>query len=149
MLSKQSLHFSHYPQVVPQQLTLTAPTRNGATSLYRNQLLQQITQIIVIFCNKTPTLVMQHANLMTKLLFPFPLRDTRTEFWNFHINCNNFMTFLLCILHHNNWENTNLNYFDLLVSEILIKKLISWKLIGQLNWNFVCLLFSKSNIYSA
>ena len=38
-----------------------------------------------------------------------------------------------------------MGYFEIYIIK-LIKKLISRKLMGQLNWNFVCFLFSKSNI---
>ena len=38
------------------------------------------------------------------------LRDTRTEFLNFHIDCHNFMIFLLCIL---NLENRDRTMFQL------------------------------------
>ena len=46
------------------------------------------------------------------------------EFWNFHINCQNLIVFILHILVFENREHENFNWIDLLVTEILIFKLI-------------------------
>ena len=58
-------------------------------------------------------------------------------FWNFY---RNFFNVLLENLMH-------MEHFEIYILK-LIKKLISRKLMDQLNWNFVCFLFSKPDILS-
>ena len=55
--------------------------------------------------------------LFVSFIFPISDRSYRTlglslvEYLNFHINCYNFMIFLLCLLHHINIENAKFEFY--------------------------------------